>query len=249
MSYRTGSQSFSLPPLEPAVRNILIGAVGLYIIELIVQSTQPGLIDALIWHRLGTGFEWYQPATRYLVQNTQPLSFLLALLVLYFFLPTIYRRFNRQQWIQILGAALFGSAVLGLALDGVGLLRAVSPLNPSGGTAAGWSTLCTALIAIFGLINPNAVVNLFFVLPVRASLFTWGSGVVALLYFLYSPQLGTAEHLGTWLSVIGWWFLIGPGSRTRKLKAKSRKIERDLQRFNVLDGGRSEDKNRDDWVN
>ena len=151
--------------------------------------------------------------------------------------------------VQILGAALLGSGILGLTLDAVGLLGAANRLSASASTAAGWASLCTALIALFGLISPNAVVQLFFVLPVRASVFTWGSGVVALLYFLSSPQLGTAEHLGTWGGVVGWWFLLGPGSRNRKLKAKARKIERDLQRFNVLDGGRSDESNRDDWVN
>jgi len=69
-----------------------------------------------------------------------------------------------------------------------------------------------------------------------------------LLFFLYSPNLGTAQHLGSWLGLMVWWFGTGPGSRGRKLKAKGRKVEKDLKRFKVLEGGQNQD-NKGDWVN
>ena len=96
--------------------------------------------------------------------------------------------------------------------------------------------------------TPQSRGQSLFVLPVQASIFAWGTGLITGLLFLAAPSLGSAQHFGSWLGLMGWWYGMGPGSKARKLKGKARKIEKDLSRFTVLDGGQS-DSNRDDWVN
>lgn len=229
-----------LPPLSPKVRNVLIGALALFVAELVLNLVNPGITRALEWQSLGDGFQWYQPLTRYLVQGASPISFVLSLLVLYFFLPMVFEKYRRGAWYPILVSVVAGSIAFGGIADAVGLLKP--------GNAFGWTSISTCCVALFGLIRPKAVVNLFFVLPVRASIFAWGTGLITGLFFLSQPSLGTAQHFGSWLGLMGWWYGLGPGSRNRKLKTKARKIEKDLSRFTVLDGGQS-DSNRDDWVN
>lgn len=240
MRNKQGPPNFNLPRLSSDIRNVLIGAGVLFALELVLKLSQPELVLQLAWHPIGRGFHWYQPLSHYLVQGSSPFSFLLSLLVLYFFLPIILESYKKGKWLPILGSVVLGSWVFGFVTDVSGLL---------GSTPAwGWTTISTACVALFGLLRPKAVVNLFFILPVQASVFAWGTGVIALLFFLSAPSLETSQHLGSWLGLIAWWFGIGPGSRIRKLKAKAKKIEKDLHRFTVLDGGQS-DQNRDDWVN
>jgi hypothetical protein len=236
-----GPPQYALPPLSPVVRNILIGACALFVLELVLNLVQPELVASLAWYPLGNGFMLFQPLTRYLVQGPQPLGFLLSLMVLYFFLPMVFDQFGKGKWVPILVFSWAGSVALGLLADITGFLASTGP-------AFGWSTLGTACVALFGLTRPKAVVNLFFVLPIKAGIFAWGTGLIALLYTLVSRDLNTIQHLGTWCGLMAWWFGFGPGSRRRKLKAKARKIEKDLKRFTVLDGGQ-EDSNRGDWVN
>ena len=248
MRYNQRPPNFSLPPLPAAVRNVLIGAGVLYAVELFANLSQPDLVRSLAWLPFGYGFQWHQPFTRYLVQGGDPFSFLLSLLVLYFFLPLVWTQFKGQRLWVILGSVFLGSLFFGLITDGLGILRATNPLRPGASGAWGWTTLSTACVALFGLLKPKATVNLFFVLPVQAGIFAWGTGIIWLLYFLYTPSLGTGQHLGAWLGLMAWWYGFGPGSKTRRLKAKGRKLEKDLRRFKVLEGGQS-DNNKDDWVN
>ena len=248
MRYNQGPPNISLPPLPPTVRNVLIGAGVLYAIELFVNLSVPTLVQSLAWLPFGHGFQIYQPFTRYLVQGADPFSFLLSLLVLYFFLPLVLSQFKGKKLWTVIGSAVLGSLLFGIVTDGLGLLRPVNPLSPHISGAWGWTTLSTACVALFGLLRPKATVNLFFVLPVQAGVFAWGTGVIALLFFLYAPTLGTGQHLGTWLGLMAWWYGLGPGSTRRKLKSKGRKLEKDLRRFKVLEGGQKDGK-KDDWVN
>lgn len=240
MRYNQRPPQFNLPPLSPKVRNVLIGALALFVAELVLNLVNPSIVRSLAWQPFGNGFQWYQPFTRYLVQGAQPISFILSLLVLYFFLPMIFEKYRRGTWYPILASVVLGSIAFGMTMNLVGLLKP--------GAAWGWTSISTCCVALFGLIRPKAVVNLFFVLPVQASIFAWGTGLITGLLFLAAPSLGSAQHFGSWLGLMGWWYGMGPGSKARKLKGKARKIEKDLSRFTVLDGGQS-DSNRDDWVN
>ena len=51
--------------------------------------------------------------------------------------------------------------------------------------------------------------------------------------------------MGVWLGVMGWYYYLGPGARRRQLTRQATRIERELSRFRVIDGGKTDP---DDWV-
>ena len=223
-----GGGGFQLPPVTPFLRNLLVGLFVLYAVELIARNMLRVPIDILAWHGFGAGFQIFQPATRYLVQGNAVLGVVIGALVLYFFLPTIQRMYSPPQWGEALLAGALGGTAFGLLVNLLGIV---------GGSSMGWSPLIIVFIVLFGLKIPDATILLFFVLPIPAKVLAWGSGVIALLVFLASLDLSTADYLGTWAGAVGWWYTRGPGGRRRKLVHKARKIERDLARFEVYEGG------------
>ena len=110
------------------------------------------------------------------------------------------------------------------------------------------------LPTMFGLTMASRTIYLFFVIPVNGRFLLWMTAVVSGLVFALSlgtGDIGGAEPLGTWLGTYGWWQLRGPGARRRELKRKAASIERQLRRFEVIEGGKGQgdQDNRDEWVN
>lgn len=218
--------AFELPPLSNGSRNLLIGLFVAYAVELILRNTLGLPIDALVWMPFGSGFAPWQPLTRYLVQGNDVFNVILLGLMLYFLLPTLERLFSRRQIAEGALAAALGGTALAFGADLVGLGR---------GPTFGLHPVLPALLVLFGLAMPNAIVRLFFVLPVPARIIAWGTGAVALLYFLASPSLATADLLGAWVGAVAWWFSRGPGGRRRQLLRQGDQVRSQLR---VLEGGK-----------
>jgi hypothetical protein len=235
-TYGNGPASSMVPELQPWMRQLLIGLFGLYAVELLAGNVGFSFAT-FVWRPFGYGFAPYQLLTRFLVQGGEVFGVLISLLVLYFFLPAIDRIYTRQQLIQCFVCAVVAGSALGLIGDGLGLL-VPSP-------AMGWSVLIMPLVVLFGLGMPNGVVQLFFVLPIRAIWFVWAAIAIASLSFLAHPALTTADAVGSWLGVMGWYHYLGPGRRRRELTRHAASIERDLRRFQVFEGGKQDP---DDWV-
>lgn len=240
------SVQWQAPHLAPWMRNLLIGLFGLYIVELVLANLRVP-VDLLRLFPIGGGFAPWQPFTRFLVQGREAaVGVLISLVVLYFFLPILPRLLDRRSWVEILIATAVVATGLPMLVDLAGVL----PLTDS----TGWGFLIPALIVVFGLAQPNAQVNLMFVLPIPASVFVWGTLFLALFFLLAQPSSAAVEPVGAWLGAVGWWQFRGPGSRRRKLLAHADKVERELRRFTVHEGGRggkqgSQGGKGDDWVN
>lgn len=230
-----GFDSFRLPPLHPWMRNLLVALLVLYLVEVVARNFVGVPVDLLAWRPMGAGFRPWQLLSHYLVQGPGrggTTSVLLSLLVLYFFLPPLSDMLSRRHFAEGVAAGAAGGVLLGLALDlFLGL----------GGAASGWSVAPMAMVVLFGLAMPGGVVRLFFVIPVTGRWIVWGTVAIAGLFLLADPGLDAAEHLGAALGVVGWWRWRGPGARRRELARKARDIERELRRFEVIEGGRGED--------
>lgn len=235
-TYGNGPANSMVPALQPWMRQLLIGLFGLYAVELLAGNIGFSF-SYLAWRPFGYGFAPYQLVTRFLAQGGEVFGVLLSLLVLYFFLPAIDRLYNRQQLIQCFGCAIVAGSAIALTGDTLGLLLPAPSM--------GWSVLIMPLVVLFGLGMPNGVVQLFFVLPIRAIWFVWGALAIALLSLLAQPTLATADALGSWLGVMGWFNYLGPGRRRRELTRNAASIERELGRFQVLEGGKQDP---DDWI-
>lgn len=240
-----GTQSFQLPPLLPWVRNLLLGLFGLYVLEIIARSYSGLSVDQLAWAPLGHGFRVWQLATHYLVQGASSqaaMRLVFGLLILYFFLPAITQVLSRQVLVRGMAAGAVGGLVLGLGGDGL-----LHLLGGSGAASAmGWWVLTGSAVMIFGLAMPNADIRLFFVIPIKGVYFVWGSVILSLIYVALGPSVSTFELLGATLGPLAWWHWLGPAARRRHLKAKARSIEKELARFTVIEGGKSDDD--DEWI-
>ena len=223
---------FVLPSLERWHKWLLGGLFGAYVAELILFNAGVPLYSWLPWRSFGEGFAPWQLLTRFFVQGASQdsvFNVLMSIVVMYFFLPTMESLVSRRD----LGLAVAASAVAGtllpLAVDATGLL------GPS--AAMGWTRLVFVMPALLGLARPDATI-LLLVFPVRAQWLLWGTLVLTLLLLLVAPTLDNFQALGVWLGVFGWWHGLGPGARRRTLAGKAVRIENDLRKLRVLEGGK-----------
>jgi hypothetical protein len=234
MSRGTPQVQVQLPTLLPWHRNLLVALFAAYVVELVLNLAGVPLYGLLAWHGFSTeAFAAWQPFTRVLVQGADRsavFGVLFGLMIAYFFLGPLEEMLGRRKMLAAVVAGAVVGTLLPLSLDAIELLR-----GPD--VALGWSFLVLALPTLFGLARPEADVLLYF-FPVKAKVFLWGGLVVALLLILVDQSLSSFQTLGVWVGVYGWWNLLGPGARRRDLKRQGAKIERELRKFQVLEGGR-----------
>ena len=232
---------FRLPVLAPWMKQLLGGLFALYVLELVLRNMGVP-VYLLEWRSFDAGFAVYQPFTRFLVQGRHAvLGVGLGLLVLYFLIPAILSMFSRRQVAQAVLSGAVGGTLIPMLLDAVWLSK---------GVVMGWPVLGLSLIVLFGLANPTGTILAFFFLPISGTLVLYGTLALSLAAFILGPGLGTAEPLGVWMGTYSWWYTFGPGGRRRLLKKKAEVIERELSRFQVLEGGRSDapQGDQDEWI-
>ena len=152
---------------------------------------------------------------------------------------TLDSTFRREQLVRAAAACPLGATLVPLGLDILGLGH---------GAAYGWSPLVSiGALCLFGLAHPQAQVLLFFVIPVSAPVFVWGSLGLSILLLLaafgspYQSTMHAAQYLGAWLGAWGWWQTMGPGGHRRQLRREAASVRSQLRRFEVLQGGKQDD--------
>ena len=221
---------FVLPTLSPWMRNLLITVLVVFVIELL--SKNAGLpVGALAWQPFERGFQPWQPLTRYLVQGTV-MNFLVGAMAIYFLLPGLC---------QVIDLSLIKWGVIGGALGGTLIPLLLDLVWLQDGMVLGWTPLVLiSLTVLFGLALPKHQMLLFFVLPVKGEYLLWGSLALSLISLGFGQAFGASEYVGIWLGTWGYWMGLGPGARKRFLRQKARKIEDELRRFQVIEGGRAQ---------
>lgn len=228
----------------PRTRAVLLALFAIYVAQLVV----PGVLEAHLAWQAGGAFRPWQPATAFLLGGPTPVSALLEWVALFFLLTPVERALGvRDTW---LGAALAWAC--GTAFAG-GLQAAGLVAVPAGGWL-GLAPLLAALVSWFGWANPTARILLMFVIPVRADLLAWATGLLSFLFLLYARDLGSALALGAWMGAWAWLRMGGTGAMRRLgLAWRRRRITRELRRFEVIDGGRTGGGARrskpEEWVN
>lgn len=230
---RAGDIRDILPSWGGLTRVVLLVSAGLYVAQLLGESWL-GLpvYSTLAWWPFGSGqFQIWQPLSSNLLNGPDPLGALLSWIALYYFLPPAEQALGRR------GVARAAAFVLAVCI-GSGLLLQLVGAVVGAGPAAGPGALLMALLVVFGLTRPNATILLFFVLPIRALWLAWGSGLLALLYFLATRSLGSAVWLAAW--VAAWLWLRGVWTPLRRawLRARYWWLHRRLRRLEVIEGGR-----------
>jgi len=217
-------------PSFTALSKLVLGTLlALYIVQLLAIGGSPkGSI--LAWQPFRGGFQPWQPITAWFL-NGDPLRAFFDWLFLFFLLPMVETMYTRQRLLRMAVTTLMGTVFFGLVMV---LLGVVAPQ----GAWYGPEPWLTALLVVVGLTRPNTVFYLMFVLPIRASWMAWGSGLMALLYLLYSRDMSSAMWMGGW--ICGYVWVQGGISKELKkwmLKRKAKKLEKRLSTFDVLEGG------------
>ena len=226
------SGGFRPPP--PFTKNILLGLVGLYILELVGNSWARFDLKDLGWHS-DIQFEIWQPLTCYLVQGKTPIGALFSILMVYFFFPTVQRSYGKKGILKMCAMTIGCSTLL------TALFVVIGAIVPSSDPFMGILPFVTAAIVVFGLTQPNAQILVFFILPIQAAWIAWGSGLLALLNFLAFRSIDASMVCGGCLG--GYLFIhqIRHGSfRKMFIHWNHKRRHKRLSKLTVLDGGKDD---------
>ncbi|RJP78441.1 MAG: rhomboid family intramembrane serine protease [Desulfobacteraceae bacterium] len=145
-------------------------------------------------------FQIWQILTHPFIHDpSAPIAFLINCLVFYFFSGSVESAIGTRRFLILFYVSALGSVVCGLLLSMVtGLDQPFMGMLPS----------LLSLVVAFGLLNPEASILLFFVLPVKAKYISYGTILITVLTFLAKANPFGAYHLGG--IFFGCMILIGP---------------------------------------
>jgi hypothetical protein len=235
-----GPLSFDFASLfTPLVRNVFIVLGAIYAVELIGGSALTAL-GALM--PFGASWQPWQPFTFPFVHGPPDVA-LWTFLGLFFFLQAVVSAMGRRRFWWSTVAVWFAAVAGKIGVEALGVL----PAAPVFGI--GW--WCVALTVWFGLFNRGAQILLAFVIPVRADWVAWGTGLVCLVRFVYYKDTGSLFYLLAFGVAVALVYVDADGFRRWRLLRRKAKIERDLSKFQVIDGGKDRPRRTDsrDWVN
>lgn len=215
--------SFSVPPIT---LRILIATAVVTIVSVVARNVgYPQLLEALILQPAEVlhGFKIWQVLTYVFVTGGDPISFLIDLVVLYFFGGWFERSFGPKRFTRFFLLSAVGAAVLPLA---VSLFSASTALVAYYGA---WSVF-EALTVAMGVLQPGAQVYFYMVLPVTARQLMFLSWGLLGLFIVFNHQL--SPYL-TAIGGIGMGFLLSlgvSGPRRWWLRVQAARLERTLRR-------------------
>ena len=223
--------------LTPLAKNTLIGLVAIYVVQIILIHWLHLPIQRwlYLWPvHSGSWMPWQPITSQVLNYDSFSLGVLFDWLMVYFFAGQVERMFTTKKYIKAMAFALGVAAVVTGLLDLAGALA-----NPT--TFVGQRAFTIALIAFFGLSIPHAKIMLFPIpIEIKAAWVAWGSGFLALIYFIIGRDLGSSMGLFGW---VGAWAWLNGGDTLSKLKNRKKSNDRDkeMSRFTVYQGGRDDD--------
>lgn len=226
----------------PLTRNVLVTLFAIYVVQLLVGDP---MVAALAWQPLGEGFRPWQVFTAFLLGGPDPLSAVIDWLLLFFLIAPLDRLLGRASFLRAVGVSWLVAVVVTLGLVGTGLVSQTGPY-------LGASPLLAALVALMGFMMPGATFLLMFVIPIKAGIIAWGTGLLSFLYLLASRDVGASLAFFGWSGA--WLFLNFRGGFFRRamLRWKRDRIQKRLQKFEVIEGGKGQAPKRksgtDDWV-
>ncbi|MGE5235047.1 MAG: hypothetical protein ACM3O7_01710 [Acidobacteriota bacterium] len=193
----------------PPPRDLIALLAALFVTFAMQFFTPTALLPALlrlspaVWR---SGFVW-QLATYVAVGYGPPsLWFLLELFIVYMFGVDVRRRLGRRRFWSLLAWAAVGAAVVAatvhLAADALGLAAVAVPFQ----LMQGQRILLVILIAAFATVSGDAVIYLFFVLPLRARWFLWLGVLFGFVAYLSSKDLAGFAGICA-ATAIAWLYL------------------------------------------
>lgn len=221
------------PPIDilgptPPPRDLLGLLVVLFVTYSLsfFQSTQivPRLLflSPDVWQR---GFLWQLVTYPYVAVPGGSFWFLISLLIIFMFGRDVRSYLGRRHFWRLLLWSSGGAALVAVAV------QLLMSLASASGRAAfvvmqGDRMLLTILIAVFATVHPNAVIRLFFVLPIRAGAFLWLEILIAFVMG-FLPTGDFAGFLGV-CTAVGMTYAALTGGLKKTLREWRLRIERQV---------------------
>lgn len=223
--------------LTPLGKRLLISYCAIYILELLLSNwfATPFVALLQLYPLDSPHFHFWQFFTHpFLHDPSAPIGFLINCLMFYFFATPVEYAFGPGRFLILFYLSAIGAAVCGIALSSVsGFDAPFMGMMPS----------LLSLVVIFGLLKPEAIILLMFILPVKAKFLSYATVLITLLTFLAKANPYGAYHLGGVL--FGYIYFRGPGMlldpQLLHLKYLERKKKQNRMRFKVIDGDKKKD--------
>ncbi len=237
--------------LPPAARGDLIALLAVVFVTYAMQFfAGTALVPALLrlapavwgrwelWRLVTYPLSGYGPASPWI---------LLELLVLYWFAGDLRRGLGRRRFLSLLAVPAVVAGVVAVAVFLLTVSFAGPPLGEPFLLMQGQRMLLAICIAAFARRSGDAVIYLFFVLPVRARSFVWVSMLIAFVGYLSTKDLGGLA--GLWVATGVAYWRAQPGGRPPSLRRLRLRWQETLlrwrldrlrrrSRFRVVDGER-----------
>ncbi len=234
-----GYQSGFGNTLSKSGKKFLIIYGIIYIVQLLLEHwVNIPVTNYLALHPLdSSGFKFYQFVTHFFIHNPgSPFGFLINALVFYFFASQVESRYGTSSFFSL----FYIAAIVGGLAGFVFALAAPAPFTQP---FYGMTPSLLAIIVLFGFLNPNATILLFFVLPVRAVYLSYGTIIITVLTLLAKANPAGAYHLGG--IFIGYLFLKYPldifNYKKLHLSYLQWQHKKRKSKFDVIDGGYDDD--------
>jgi membrane associated rhomboid family serine protease len=197
-----GGFGIQFPKLGPVSKwtLILLALMSISQAILVNMLNAPAFYLALVGDtRAIQSLQLWRLLTASILSPTQSLlGTLFPLIGIFFFLPPVEQRWGvRRTLLFLIGTAVFANTVTVL-LDFLPVSHALLHVK----MFTGYYSVLTALSVAFALSNPDAVIRLFFVLPVPGRMLTWVTLALTVLSIVYSDH-GTE---GPFAALAGWCF-------------------------------------------
>ena len=226
--------SFGGGNVTPAVKFLLIANVAVFVVQTVIGvgldyrlSHYLGLVPPLV---LNEFYLWQLFTYQFLHGGLFHILF--NMLALWMFGCDLERRWGAPFFLNYYFVTVIGGAILNVVF-------LPNQLVPSIGASAG----IYGLLLAYGLIYPNRIVYFYFLFPIKMKHFVWIIGAIALYSSLSSGESGIAHlaHLGG--MVFGYIYLRGfnPWEWFKDYRDR-RRLNRLKKRFQVLPGGKDDDR-------
>jgi membrane associated rhomboid family serine protease len=237
------SYSFGPGPLSPAVRVLIWSNVIGYLLTLVLPSIELplGLIPAAVVQRL-----WVWQVMTYMFLHGGIFHLLFNMLALWMFGVELERLWGTRFFVTYYAVAGLGAAVTTIGLS---LLPFAFANTLYISVTIGASGAIYGLLLAYGLYYPDRPIYMYMVFPIPAKYFVLIIGAISFLSSVSGAGGGVAHaaHLGGLVS--GYLYLkTGRGHPIIEFRYRYArwKLARTRRKFDVHQGGRSNDTNR--WV-
>ncbi len=214
---------------------------GIWFVMVILQSWLPSglvpfgrdLASVLMLTPPGSGaspgFQPWQLLTAHFIHEPRGVTRLLfGMLGVWFFVRPLQQMLGSTRVVGIWVAAAVG-AVAGAVLFGL--------IQHSGAVQGGIEPCVLAVLVVFCERIPNAVIRLFFVIPIEARWLGRGTALLTALLAFAMPDVVGGWDVGGLAA--GWaWYRYGGDPGAWLTRWRARRVVRRIAKFSVIDGGK-----------